>query len=142
MISQVIAGIRPSKKDCEDCPGLLMTNKFWNLIDICWHQNPALRPTMGEAHGQLVELSEDELSEEALMVTLTSNPVHATEADIHTTVQSMLPLVSRNVILHRDNRNVVLEILQATVGVIGNVDGLPVGESIISRALQKMRVRS
>jgi hypothetical protein len=97
---------------------------------------------MGEAHGQLVELSEDELSEEALMVTLTSNPVHATEADIHTTVQSMLPLVSRNVILHRDNRNVVLEILQATVGVIGNVDGLPVGESIISRALQKMRVRS
>jgi hypothetical protein len=64
-------------------------------------------------------------------------------SSMHTTVQSMLPLVSKKTKMYRDNREPVLEILQAAVAVLGSVDGLlPVGGAIISKVLQSIQVKS
>jgi hypothetical protein len=55
----------------------------------------------------------------------------------------MLPLVSKKTKMYRDNREPVLEILQAAVAVLGSVDGLlPVGGAIISKVLQSIQVKS
>jgi hypothetical protein len=59
-----------------------------------------------------------------------------------TPVQSMLPLVSKKEKIYRDNRDVVLEILQAAVRVVGDVGGLvPVGGAIICQILKSIQVR-
>jgi hypothetical protein len=57
VLFKVVQGIRPARKDCEDCPGVPMTNHVWNLIDACWNQEPASRPSMAEADARLSELS-------------------------------------------------------------------------------------
>jgi hypothetical protein len=55
---KVITGIRPAREDCEDCPGVPMTDKTWDMIDSCWRSDPASRPSMVDADRRLVELSQ------------------------------------------------------------------------------------
>jgi hypothetical protein len=57
VLFKVISGVRPSRKDCEDCPGLPMTDQLWSFIATCWRHEPTSRPSMAEADTRLKELS-------------------------------------------------------------------------------------
>jgi hypothetical protein len=52
-LHNVVRGLRPPREDCEDCSGVPMTDRLWNLIESCWHRDPNSRPSMAETGHRL-----------------------------------------------------------------------------------------
>jgi len=62
VMAHVLRGGHPSRPRENECHGLPMPDKIWNIAELCWKQDPSTRPAMSEVYEYLINSDSSKLS--------------------------------------------------------------------------------